>query len=542
VLLFAGAEIKTAVFYVDKTTRGRGAVVFQAVRQRWGKRRFIAVAEVRGMPGVCFHINDRGGPLFPVSLQQGSSFIERSGRARIRATGVALAQTCCLALAPPNLPVGFAHKLKSGPAYLPKATSCAEKGSTLAKYARQRSGRLQLTPECLTYLGLLAAGGDPSAKIGTRLGGTGVLSVGHFGSVNCPNAQAAASGRFFRTTNQHYVRGGVQEEVENALSRKKVHILSMAAFVQKAMGSTKAMIMPCHLPDPPATITYLTKRDFAVDVSAEAELKLPPDTKIEVDVDLVVLVLTGPDKAWATYKVGQSAMSPEPAPVKSAFALEVAAVCAPLAARIFADAHKTAARATPFFHAVDSFSAANSAAEWGSVPKDAVYAAAFTLERCPKHWKDDQCQLVDNFEGFVQYDPKGRHKIEHCRWALEDSSQWTVLAGFSDYVTEPLQGFVRAPVPLVRECARDILDAFKIVNASPADFAKLRAARSAPTGLSVTVRGNCKLFLLSTILLVMERCQSQFGVEFSTGRVFGAVQVFTFVTLCCRPFLVHVIP
>ncbi len=515
------------MFYVDKATRGRGALLFRAVGHRSVKRRVIAVAEVRGMPAVCFHANVRGGPLLPLSLQQGSSFIDSRGRTRARATGVALAQTCCLALAPPNLPVGFVHKSKSGPTYLPVVPSCAQKGSTLTKYVRQRSGRLQLTPECLAYLGLLAAGGDRNAKIGTRLGGTGVLRVGHFGSVGCRNVEAASRGRFFHTTSQHYVRGGVLEEVEKFFLNKKVHILSMTEFVHKVTGSTKpeAMIMPCHVPDVRAAIKFLTKRDCAVDVSAEAELKLPPDTKIEVDVDLVVLVLTGPDKAWAGYKAGQSAMPPEPAPVKSAFALQVAAVCAPLAARISADAHKTAARATPFFRAVDSFSEANSAAGYGTVPNDALYAAAFTLERCPKHWKDDQCQLVDNFEAFVQYDPKGRHKIEHCRWAFADASQWTVLAGISDHVTEPMQGFVRAPVGFVRECARDILAAFKTVNASPADFAKLRAARSAPTGLSVTVRGNCKLFLLSTILLVMERCQSQFGADFATGRVIGAVQV-----------------
>ena len=485
------------------------------------KRHSIAVGRRTGLPPMIFLCDALGVPYLPVSLEAGVfGAARRGGMVKAQATGVALVQASCLALALPHLPSNFSLKQLAAPVKPKRLPPRA------MAYVRQRTSRLLLTDQCLAHLGLLLATGDPNAKIGARSDG---FSRSNFGRVDCSNLQAAVEGKYFHTTDQHYVRNGVRDEVEKLYFSQKVQIFSMTGFVQKVLGARKAgeMIMPCHLPDPAATISFLTKRDFAVDPSAEAEAALPAETKIHVDVDLAVFLLRGPDSAWASYKLGQLALPPAAvAPPPSAFAQKVKACCAPLAQRLFADAHRTAATPdTAYHHAVDSFSAATSAADWGTVPKDALEAASFVLSRCPKHWRDDQCRMNDSFREFVRYDSKGPFKFEHCRSAFLDADEWTVLAGIADHVSEPVQVLVRAPVHFVREAAVDILAAMKIVNESPSDCAKLRASRSAPAGTFVTVRGNSKLFLLSILLLVMERCETQFGVDLTAGKVIGAVQV-----------------
>ena len=472
----------------------------QKVAESALKRSRISVSSASEMPPAFFTSGDCGMPALPIVLVEGDFCFAPRGKARSRATAVALAQCCCLSLALPHVPAS--HSLAK---FRPE-------------YQRQRTSCFPLTDQCLAVLGLLSAGGDPSALITDRSDGLGVV---RFGSIDCPNVKRASAGNYFDTTDQHYVRGALAKEAELEVTKRALDVISMSEVVRRVAGGVEGVMdVPCRLSNPVAALQFLTRRDFAVDVSASSLAGLPVETTMRVDVDLMIMIATGLSPAWTAFREARASQvvvvaAPTAA---SAFAQQVRAFCAPFASDLAAKAGAFAPRETPYLHAVASFSEATSTSGWGAVPQDALDAVRFIADLCPGEWLRHQTRVNDSFNEFVRYDPKGPHKLEHCREILDDPGRWSVVSGFNDHCTEPMGAIVRAPVDILRDVARDVMMAAKLELETPADFAKYMASRYAPKGNMVTVRGNSKLFLLSIVVLTLERSRQEFGADFARGK------------------------
>ena len=471
------------------------------------KRRFsISVSHRDGSPQFNFRCDPNGLPFLPVGIVDNGRRIEVRGRAKARSVGVALAQCFCLSVA----------LLRTRAAF-----TLAE--SRPPTFKRQRAGRFPLTNECLTHLGLLTAGGDPLANVSKRADG---FSVMNFGSIDCSNVRAAAARTFFETKGRKLVRLATTKEAELEVLKRPLQRFTMDAFVQGVSGGVPgAMDLPCCLTNPAAAIKLMASKSFAVDVKQAAARELPPDAKVRVDVDLAVLLITGFSSQFNDFRVAQVAAAEFAEPV-SAFQETVRAACRLLADKYVDQANSSALGDTPFIRAVSTFSEATSPDGFGSVPTDALFAVRYILKNSPAHWRDEQTCVHDSFKEFVKYSSTGKGKFEHCRWAFAaDCGNFTLLDGFRDSVSEPTQALVRVQPHMAKECARDVLRAFKVENESPADFAKLMASWGAPTGSYVTIRGNSKLFILATIVLILDRCEHEYGVDFSDAEIVGAVQV-----------------
>lgn len=507
--------------YLDFTSEGRGLLVVRANDNRTNKRYSISVSHRDGSPQLYFRCDWRGVPFLPVSIVDSGRIIELRGRAKARAVNVALAQCFCLSLALLRTPASFS------------LAACRPVG-----YKRKEAARFPLTNECLTHLGLLTAGGDPSANVATRADG---FSVMNFGSIDCSNVRAAAARTFFETKDRKLVRLATSKEAELEVLKRPLQRFTMDSFILAvAGGAPGAMDLPCCLSNPAAAIKLMAGKSFAVDVKQAAAKDLPPDAKVRVDVDLAVLLITGFSSHFMDFRLVQEAALEVVEPI-SEFEEFVRSACRPIAEKYVAEAHRQVLRDTPYIRSVMRFSEATHADGYGSVPNDALFAVRYILSTSPLHWRDEQTCVHDSFKDFVQYSSTGKGKFEHCRWAFAaDCGKFTLLDGFRDSVSEPTQALVRVSPHMAQECARDVLMAFKVENESPADFAKLIASRGAPTGSYVTIRGNSKLFILSILVLILNRCEREFGIDFATEEIVGAVQVISYLHVHkCGSFAIH---
>ena len=491
--------IKTAVFYVGESTKGRAAVVYDAMLKRFSNHRSALATAANGR--IVFHCDKTGrSTMPPVSLPDGADAFERPSKRMALATGVALAYCSGLPLALPLLSLDF----------------------SMRTVKRSRLLQLRLTGSEEIMLGVSGPLGDP---VPTRRLGGGGFSLVNFGNTDCPNCVNGDSGNFIQTKSHNYVRSALTAEAVAFTQNRELAVMSMEDVADIVGGGVGKTAFPVQLPDPAAAIQLFCKKKHAVDVALSALPTLPPDTKVSVDMDLAVILVSGLSPNWFASIAAEEAQpqsAGEDAQPKSTFADELQAAWAPLVSDLLIDALAAKHQETPYCHAVKNLSKATTENASRAAKSDALRAIRFVSQWAPEHWQNDQFRLNTSLNRIVEYDPKGSHRIEHCREVLADGS-YVVVDGLFDHVTEPTQLYVKTTVAHAREALRDLLAASQEAFPSPATLSKAIAGTYAPCGTTVIVRGNPKLFLLAVAVLILDRK----GVaEEDTGEVHAAIQVF----------------